>query len=81
MLLHISVYLIGSIARQLGEASNVLIHRHGSLLQIMELLLLELHHTFRNMVSAKSCSKLRPVDALRFLMCFYIGFPSVGCRS
>jgi hypothetical protein len=39
LLLLISVDLIGSIARQLGKHGDILIHRHGSLLQILELLL------------------------------------------
>jgi hypothetical protein len=32
MLLLISVHLIGSIARQLSELGDILVHQHGSLL-------------------------------------------------
>jgi hypothetical protein len=47
----------------------------------MDFLLIELDRTLGNMVSAESGSKLRPVDALRFLMVFYVGIPLVDCRS
>jgi hypothetical protein len=61
-LLLISVNLVGGIARQLGEFGDVLIHRHGSLFQILELLL-QIDHTLWNMVYTESSSKLRPVNA------------------
>jgi hypothetical protein len=81
LLLLISVHLIGSIVRQLGELGDIHIHRHRSLLQILELLLLQLDHTFRNIVSMESSSKLRLVDALRFFMSFHVGIPPISCRS
>jgi hypothetical protein len=64
LLLLISVNLIGSIVRQLSELDDTLVHRQGSLLQILELLL-QLDHSMGNMVSMKSSCKLKPVDALR----------------
>jgi hypothetical protein len=39
LLLLISIHFIWSIVRQLSELGDVLIHRHGPLFQIMELLL------------------------------------------
>jgi hypothetical protein len=33
------------------------------------------------MVCTKSSSKLRPVDALRFLMGFHVSIPLVGSRT
>jgi hypothetical protein len=57
MLLLISVNFIGSIVRQLCELGNVLVHRHGPLFQILELLL-KLDHSLGNMVCTKSSSKL-----------------------
>jgi hypothetical protein len=80
LLFLISVSLIGSLARQLSEYGDVLIHRHGSLLQILELLL-QLDHSLGNMVSTESSSKLRPVDALRFFMSFHVHIPPISCRS
>jgi hypothetical protein len=81
MFLLISEYLVGSITRWLGEPSDVLIHYHGSLLQMLKLLLLELDHTLGNMVSSESNSELWPVNNLWFLMHFYISIPPVGCKS
>jgi hypothetical protein len=40
LLLLISVHFIWSIARQLSEHSDIIIHRHEPLFQILELLLL-----------------------------------------
>jgi hypothetical protein len=81
LLLLISVNFMGSIARQLSELGDVLIHRHGSLLQILELLFLKLDHSLGNMVCMESSSKLRLVDALRFFMSFHVSIPSINCRS
>jgi hypothetical protein len=81
LLLLISMDLIESIARQLGKLGDILIHQHVTLLQILELFLLHLDHSLENMVSTESCSKLRPVDAFRFLMSFHIGIPLICCRS
>jgi hypothetical protein len=80
LLLLINVDLIWSIARQLSKPGDVLIHKHQSLLHILEFLL-QLDHAMGNMVSTESNSKLRPVDALRFLMSFHISIPPVGYRS
>jgi hypothetical protein len=66
LFLLISVHLMGSIAGQHGELGDILIHRYGSLLQILKLLLLKLDHTLENMVSMKGSSKLRPDDTLSF---------------
>jgi hypothetical protein len=81
LLFLISVHLIGSIAKHLGKLGDILIHRHGSLLQILEFLLLKLDQTLGNMVRTESGSKLRPVDTLRFLMSFYVSTPLISCRS
>jgi hypothetical protein len=81
MLLLISVNLIGSIAKQLGKPGDVLIHRYGSLFQVLEFLILELDHTLGNMVSMKGNSKRRPIDTLKFFISLYIDIPLVACRS
>jgi hypothetical protein len=80
LLLLINVDLIWSIVRQLSKPGDVLIHKHQSLLHILEFLL-QLDHAMGNMVSTESNSKLRPVDALRFLMSFHISIPPLGYRS
>jgi hypothetical protein len=81
LLLLISVHFIGSIASQVSELGDILVHRHGPLLQILKLLLLQLHDSLGYMVWKESSSKLQPVDALRFLMGFHISFQPVGCRT
>jgi hypothetical protein len=79
LLLLISVNFMGSIARQLCELGVILIPRHGSLCQILELLL-QLDYSLGNMVCTESSSKLRPIDALGLRMGFHISIPLVGCR-
>jgi hypothetical protein len=60
------------IAGQLGELSDVLIHRHGPLFQILKLFLLQLDHSLGNMMCTETSPKFRPVDALGLLVCFHI---------
>jgi hypothetical protein len=72
LLLLISVDLLRGIARQLSELSDVLVHRHGLLFQILKLFLLQLDHSLRNMMCMESGSEFRPVDALGFLMGFHV---------
>jgi hypothetical protein len=69
------------IARQLSELGDILIHRYGSLFQILKLLLLQLDNSLGNMIHTKSSSELWPVDALGFLMGFHISIPTVNCRT
>jgi hypothetical protein len=45
LLLFISVDFMSSIARQLSELGDVLIHKHGPLFQILKLLLLQLDNS------------------------------------
>jgi hypothetical protein len=59
LLLLISIHIIGSITRKLHEMSDILAHRHGSLLQILELLL-KLDNTLRYVMRAKSHLELIP---------------------
>jgi hypothetical protein len=80
LLLLISVDLMGSIMRQVGELGDILIHRHGSLVQILELLL-QLDHSLGNMVRTETSFKLGPVDALRLLMGFHISITPISYRS
>jgi hypothetical protein len=75
------VHIIWSIARQLSESGDILIHRHGPLLQILEYLLLQLDNPLGNMMCTESSSEFWLVDALRFLMGFHISIPPVGCRT
>jgi hypothetical protein len=69
------------IAGQLGEHSDVLIHRHGPLFQILKLFLLQLDHSLGNMMCTESSHEFWLVDALGLLMGFHISIPSVGCRT
>jgi hypothetical protein len=80
LFLLISVDLMRGIARQLSELGDVLIHRHGPLFQMLKLLL-QLDNPLGNMMCTESISKLRPVDALRFLMGFQVSIPPVGCMT
>jgi hypothetical protein len=79
LLLLISVHFIWSIARQLSELGDVLIHSHGPLFQILKLL--QLDNPLGNMMCTESSSELRLVDILRILMSFHISIPLVGCRT
>jgi hypothetical protein len=81
LLLLIRVDFMRGIARQLSEHSDILIHRHGPLFQILKLFLLQLDHSLGNMMRMESNSEFRPVDAFGFLMGFHIGIPPVGCRT
>jgi hypothetical protein len=81
LLVLISVDLMQGIAGQLSELSDVLVHRHGPLFQILKLFLLQLDHSWGNMMCTESISEFWPVGALEFLMGFQICIPSVGCRT
>jgi hypothetical protein len=81
LLLLISVDLMRGIAGQLSELSDVLIHRHGLLFQILKLFLLQLDHSLRNMMCMESGSEFWLVDALGLLMGFHVSIPLVGCRT
>jgi hypothetical protein len=81
LLFLISVDLMRGIAGYLSELSDVLVHRHGPLFQLLKLFLLQLHHSLGNMMCTESSSKFRPFDALGFLMGFHISIPPVGCRT
>jgi hypothetical protein len=82
LLLLVGVHIVGSIAGKQCETSDILAHSHGSLLQILELLL-ELDNTLRYVMRAKSHLELTPVDDVRFFMSFYICIPpsAVGPMS
>jgi hypothetical protein len=60
---------------------DILTHRHGSLLQILELLLLDLDNTLRYVIRVESHLDLIPIDGVRFFMSFYICIPPISCRS
>jgi hypothetical protein len=72
LLLLIGVHVIRSVAGKLHETSDILAHHHGSLLQILELLLLERDYTLRYMMKSESHLELIPVDGVRFFISFYI---------
>jgi hypothetical protein len=74
-------YIVWSIAGKLYETSDILAHHHGSLLQILELLILELDKTLTYMMRAESHLELIPVDGVEFFMTFYICIPPITCRS
>jgi hypothetical protein len=81
LLLLISVDLMRGIAGQLGELSDVLIHRHGPLFQILKLFLLQLNHSLGNMMCTESSPEFWPVDGLGLIMGFHISIPPLDCRT
>jgi hypothetical protein len=81
LLLLVGIYIIGSIARKLHETGDILTHCHGSLLQILELLFLELDNALRYVMRVESHLELIPVDGVRFFMSFYICIPPISCGS
>jgi cation transporter-like permease len=81
LLLLIGVDLMRGIAGQLSELSDILVHRHGPLFQILKPFLLQLDHSLGSMMCTESSSEFRPVDALGFLMGFHVSIPPVGCRT
>jgi hypothetical protein len=81
LFLLIGVHIIRGIARQLGEPSNILIHHHRALPQVLELFLFQLDHALGNVMSAESGPELLPNDALRLLMSIHIRIPPFRCRS
>jgi hypothetical protein len=76
LLLLVSVHFIWSIMRQLSELSDILIHSHGPLLQILGLLLLQFDNPLGNMMFTENNSKFRLVVALGFLMGFHVCNPT-----
>jgi hypothetical protein len=80
LLLLISVNFMRSIARQMSELGDILIHRHGPLFQIMKLLL-QLDNSFGNIMCMERSSEFWPDDALGFLMSFHVSIPLVGCKT
>jgi hypothetical protein len=69
------------ITGQLSELSDVLVHRHGPLFQILKLFLLQLDHSMGNMMCMESSSEFWPIDALGLLVGFHVSIPPVGCRT
>jgi hypothetical protein len=80
LLLLIGVHVIGNIAGKLREMRDILAHRIGFLLQILELLL-ELDNTLRYVMRSESHLELIPADGVGFFMSFYICIPPINCRS
>jgi hypothetical protein len=80
LLLLVDIHVIWSVAGKLREMGDVLTHHHGSLLQILELLL-ELDNTLRYVMRSESHLDLILVDGVRFFMSFYICIPPISCRS
>jgi hypothetical protein len=81
LLLLVGIHIIRSVMRKLHQMSGILTHYHGSLLQIMELLLLELDNTLRHVMRAESHLELIPVDGVEFFMSFYICILPINYRS
>jgi hypothetical protein len=79
-LLLISIHIILSIAGKLRETGDVLTHHHGSVLQILALILLDLDNTLRYVMRSESHLELIPVDGVRFFMSFYICIPLISRR-
>jgi hypothetical protein len=80
LLLLISVHFIWSIVRQLSELGDILVHIHGPLFQILELLV-QLDNSLGNTMCIESSYKFWLVDAFGFLMGFHVSIPPVGCRT
>jgi hypothetical protein len=59
LILLVCIHTTGSIAGKLREMSDILAHRHGSLLQILELLL-KLDNALRYMMRVESHLELIP---------------------
>jgi hypothetical protein len=81
LLILVSIHVIWSVAEKLRETGDIPAHRHGSLLQILKLLLLELDNTLRYVMRSESHLELIPVDGVRFFMSFYVCIPPISCRS
>jgi hypothetical protein len=77
LLLLVGIHVVWSVLGKLREMSDILAHYHGSLLQILELLLLELDNTLRYMMRSESHLELIPVDAFGLFMSFYICNPPI----
>jgi hypothetical protein len=75
------VHVVWSVARKLCETSDILTHNHGSLLQILEFLLLELDYTLGHMMRPESHLELILADGVGFFMSFYICIPPIRCRA
>jgi hypothetical protein len=58
------VHIIWGVVLQLGDLSNILIHRLGALLQVLDLFLFQLDHALRNTMSAERSPELLPINAL-----------------
>jgi hypothetical protein len=58
--------------------SDILVHGHRSLLQIMKLLFPELDDSLGYMMKSENHVQLIPVDAPRFLVCLYVCIPPVS---
>jgi hypothetical protein len=80
LFLLVSVDIICGLVRQLGESSNILIHCHRALPQVLELFLFQLDHALGIMMSVDSSPKLLPIDALRLLRSIHIRMPPFRCR-
>jgi hypothetical protein len=80
LLLLIGVDLMWGIAELLGELSDVLIHIHGLLFQILKLFLLQLDHSLGNMMCTERSPKFQPVDAPGLLVGFHISIPESASR-
>jgi hypothetical protein len=80
LLLLVGVHIVGSVAGKLREMSDILAHHHGSLLQILELLL-ELDYTLGYMMRSESHLELILADGVGFFMSFYICIPLIRCRA
>jgi hypothetical protein len=77
LVLSIICYICGSVARQLDELVPVLTHRHCSLFQRKELLLLELHQTFGYVLLPKLVLEILPVDGVGGVMSRGVSIPPI----
>jgi hypothetical protein len=62
---------------ELHETNDILAHGHGSLLQIIKFLFLELEYSLGYMMRAKSSLEFILVDTFRFFMGIFICIPPI----
>jgi hypothetical protein len=81
LFLLISVDIIWRIPWQLSKLFEILIHCHSALLQFRELLLFELEHTMRYIVSSKTGFEVIAGDSTNIQMRVVVYFPPISNGS
>jgi hypothetical protein len=61
--------------------NDILAHSHGSLLQILKFLFLELDYSLVYMMRVKSSLEFIPIDIVGFFMGIFISIPPIHSES